>query len=114
MLVQIDPNGWNGALLCLYQLVKNYEYKKADERTPLTEAMNLLLPMIHQLMVNLMKHEQTEANVLLQKEVLKIYHALTQVRVLNGELGHFDDSNITCKLFNVLSIYCISTVYHWT
>lgn len=67
-------------MLCLYQLVKNYEYKKADERTPLTEAMNLLLPMIHRLMINLMNEcEQNEANVLLQKEILKIYHALTQV-----------------------------------
>lgn len=74
-----DVNGWNGALLCLYQLVKNYEYKKADERTPLTEAMILLLPMIYQLMLTLMNAEQTEANVLLQKEVLKIFHALTQV-----------------------------------
>lgn len=73
-------NAWNGALLCLYQLVKNYEYKKADERAPLTDAMNLLLPMIYQLMVNLLNSKQDDTNVLLEKQILKIYHALTQVR----------------------------------
>lgn len=77
-----DFNGWSGALLALYQLVKIYEYKKADERTPLTEAMNLLLPMIYQLMVNLMGSEQTEQNVLLQKQILKIFHTMTQVNFL--------------------------------
>lgn len=73
-----DLNGWTGALLCLYQLVKNYEYKKADERTPLTEAMQLLLPQVYQLMVQLMSNEQTEECVLLQKQILKIFHAMTQ------------------------------------
>lgn len=76
-----DANGWNGALLCLHQLVKNYEYKKSNERLPLTEAMNLLLPMMYNLMVNLLKHDPVNDNdqfVLLQKLILKIYYALTQ------------------------------------
>lgn len=76
-----DANAWNGALLCLHQLVKNYEYKKSNERLPLTEAMNLLLPMMYNLMVNLLKHEPVNDNeqfVLLQKLILKIYYALTQ------------------------------------
>lgn len=76
-----DANGWNGAMLCLYQLVKNYEYKKSNERLPLTEAMNLLLPMMYDLMVNLLKHDPLNDNdqfVLLQKLILKIYYALTQ------------------------------------
>jgi importin-7 len=76
-----DANGWNGALMCLHQLVKNYEYKKSDERLPLTEAMNLLLPMMYNLMVNLLKHDAANDNdqlVLLQKLILKIYYALTQ------------------------------------
>ena len=41
-----DPSGWLDSLLCLYQLVNNYEYKKAEERGPLREAMNLLLPQV--------------------------------------------------------------------
>ncbi|XP_055706961.1 importin-7 isoform X2 [Phlebotomus papatasi] len=72
-----DVNGWTGALICLYQLTKNYEYKTAKDRTPLTEAMNLLLPMMYHLMVNLMQ-DPSEQSVLLQKQILKIYHALTQ------------------------------------
>lgn len=72
-----DVKGWNGALITMYQLVKTYEYKRAEERAPLNEAMNLLLPMIYQLMLNLM-NDQSEASVLMQKQVLKIYYALTQ------------------------------------
>ncbi|XP_017479021.1 PREDICTED: importin-7 [Rhagoletis zephyria] len=72
-----DVNGWNGALLTMYQLVKTYEYKRSEERVPLNEAMNLLLPMIYQLMVNLM-NDQSEQSMLLQKQILKIYYALTQ------------------------------------
>lgn len=80
-LQNTDPNGWNGALLCLYQLVKNYEYKKSNERAPLTEAMTLLLPMVHNLMINLLSNDPLNDNdqfVLLQKLILKIYYALTQ------------------------------------
>lgn len=72
-----EPSGWSGALLCLYQLVKIFEYKKAEERGPLNEAMNLLFPMIYQLIVRLIP-DQTEQSVLLQKQILKIYFALTQ------------------------------------
>ncbi|XP_030570286.1 importin-7 [Drosophila novamexicana] len=72
-----DVNGWNGALVTMYQLVKTYEYKRFEERTPLNEAMNLLLPMIYQLMMTLL-NDQSEQSVLLQKQILKIYYALTQ------------------------------------
>lgn len=72
-----DINGWSGALLTMYQLVKTYEYKVNDQRSALNEAMNLLLPMIYQLMINLM-NEPSEQSVLLQKQILKIYYALTQ------------------------------------
>lgn len=72
-----DAAGWSGALICLYQLVKNFEYKKPDERGPLNEAMNLLFPMMYQLCVRLLP-DQSEQSVLLQKQILKIYFALTQ------------------------------------
>ncbi|XP_063236920.1 importin-7 [Bacillus rossius redtenbacheri] len=72
-----DAAGWTGALLCLYQLVKNFEYKKPEERGPLNEAMNLLFPMIYQLCMRLLP-DQSEQSVLLQKQILKIYFALTQ------------------------------------
>lgn len=70
-------NGWSGALLTLYQLVKTYEYRRADERVPLHEAMNLLLPIMYHLMCHLMIDE-SDQSLLLQKQILKIYYALTQ------------------------------------
>lgn len=76
-LQNMDVNSWNGALLTMYQLVKTYEYKRSEERGPLNEAMNLLLPMIYNLMVNLL-NDPSEQSVLLQKQILKIYYALTQ------------------------------------
>ena len=72
-----DLAGWTGALLCMYQLVKNYEYKKSSERGPLTEAMNLLLPQMYNLMLQLI-NDPSEQSVLLQKQILKIFYALTQ------------------------------------
>ncbi|KAG7199899.1 hypothetical protein KM043_014345 [Ampulex compressa] len=72
-----DASCWPGDLLALYQLVKNYEYKKAEDRGPLNEAMNLLLPMIYQLILRLLP-DASEQSVLLQKQILKIFFALTQ------------------------------------
>ncbi|XP_011502496.1 PREDICTED: importin-7 isoform X2 [Ceratosolen solmsi marchali] len=72
-----DASCWPGVLLALYQFVKNFEYKKADERGPLHEAMNLLLPMIYQLILRLLS-DPSEQSVLLQKQILKIFFALTQ------------------------------------
>lgn len=53
----LDIPGWMGSLLCLYQLTKNFEYKKTEERKPLTDAMNLLLPQIYTLMVQVLLDE---------------------------------------------------------
>ncbi|XP_063986834.1 importin-7 isoform X2 [Diachasmimorpha longicaudata] len=72
-----DASCWPGVLVALYQLVKNYEYKKAEERGPLNEAMNLLFPMIYQLILRLLP-DPSEQSVLLQKQILKIFFALTQ------------------------------------
>uniref|UniRef100_A0A0C9RDD3 Ipo7_0 protein n=1 Tax=Fopius arisanus TaxID=64838 RepID=A0A0C9RDD3_9HYME len=72
-----DASCWPGVLLALYQLVKNFEHKKAEERGPLNEAMNLLFPMIYQLILRLLP-DPSEQSVLLQKQILKIFFALTQ------------------------------------
>lgn len=71
-----DPNAWQGALLCLYQLIKNYEFNNVEQRIPLIEAMNLLLPMMYNLMVQLQAGEQNEQSALLQKQILKNYYSL--------------------------------------
>lgn len=70
-----EPNSWMGSLLCLYQLIKNYEYYLAEKRVPLMEAMNLLLPMMYNLIVNL-QADQSPESVLIQKQILKCFYAL--------------------------------------
>ncbi|XP_038216767.1 importin-7 isoform X1 [Zerene cesonia] len=72
-----EPNNWMGALLCLYQLIKNYEYHVTDKRAPLNEAMNLLLPMMYNLIVNLQPDPSMES-VLIQKQILKCFHCLVK------------------------------------
>uniref|UniRef100_A0A8D2LDR4 Importin 8 n=1 Tax=Varanus komodoensis TaxID=61221 RepID=A0A8D2LDR4_VARKO len=74
-----SPNSgsWLGSLLCLYQLVKTYEYKKAEERDPLIAAMQIFLPRIQQQMIHL-HPDNSHYSVLLQKQILKIFYALVQ------------------------------------
>ncbi|XP_029421502.1 importin-8 isoform X2 [Nannospalax galili] len=76
--LQLQNTGtWLGSLLCLYQLVKTYEYKKAEEREPLLAAMQVFLPRIQQQIVQLLP-DASHHSVLLQKQVLKIFYALVQ------------------------------------
>ncbi|XP_072930858.1 importin-7 [Epargyreus clarus] len=70
-----EPNCWMGALLCLYQLIKCYEYNVGEKRAPLIEAMNLLLPMMYNLMVNLQADQSIES-MLMQKQILKCFFGL--------------------------------------
>ena len=72
-----EPVNWIGALTCLYQLVKNYEYKKKEERAPLHDAMNLLLPMIYEILLRAIPDQSAQITEV-KKIILKIYFALTQ------------------------------------
>ena len=64
--------------LLLIQVIFVSRYRKQNDRGPLIDAMNLLLPLIYQLCVRLLPDE-SEQSVLLQKQILKIYFALIQV-----------------------------------
>ncbi|XP_010785873.1 importin-8-like, partial [Notothenia coriiceps] len=75
-----SSGSWYGSLLALYQLVKTYEYRKADERQPLLAAMQIFLPRIQQLISQLLA-DATIFSVLIQKQILKTFHALVQVCV---------------------------------
>ncbi|ELV13378.1 Importin-7 [Tupaia chinensis] len=68
---------WLGILLCLYQLVKNYEYKKPEERSPLVAAMQHFLPVLKDRFIQLLS-DQSEQSVLIQKQIFKIFYALVQ------------------------------------
>ncbi|MED6252737.1 Importin-8 [Ataeniobius toweri] len=88
MYLQSQNSGsWYGSLLALYQLVKTYEYRKADEREPLLAAMQIFLPRIQQLISQLLA-DATIFSVLIQKQVIKIFHALVQyslpLRLINN------------------------------
>ncbi|XP_065333420.1 importin-7 [Cloeon dipterum] len=76
-LLNPDRTGWFGALICMYQLVKNFEYSNKDKRTPLYEAMNLLFPQLYQLACSIW-HEETVESVFIQKQILKIFYSFTQ------------------------------------
>ncbi|XP_037316271.2 importin-8 isoform X3 [Pungitius pungitius] len=78
MYLQSQNGGsWYGSLLALYQLVKTYEYRKAEEREPLLAAMQIFLPRIQQLISQLLA-DATIFSVLIQKQILKIFYALVQ------------------------------------
>uniref|UniRef100_A0A8D3E5M7 Importin 7 n=1 Tax=Scophthalmus maximus TaxID=52904 RepID=A0A8D3E5M7_SCOMX len=69
--------GWLGILLCLYQLVKNYEYKKPEERQPLVAAMHIFMPMLKERFIQLLPDHSSDS-VLIQKQIFKILYALFQ------------------------------------
>ncbi|XP_023593837.1 importin-8 isoform X2 [Trichechus manatus latirostris] len=72
-----SSGSWLGSLLCLYQLVKTYEYKKVEEREPLIAAMHVFLPRIQQQIIQLLP-DSSHYSVLLQKQILKIFYAFVQ------------------------------------
>lgn len=89
--IQSDNHStWMGALMCLYQMVKVYEYKRSEERKILDEAMVHLLPMIYQRCVQLLP-DNSEASNLLQKQILKIYYAFIQ--------NHLPQETVTKEMF---------------
>uniref|UniRef100_A0A9J7WWT9 Importin 7 n=1 Tax=Cyprinus carpio carpio TaxID=630221 RepID=A0A9J7WWT9_CYPCA len=76
--LQSDNSGcWLGILLCLYQLVKNYEYKKPEERQPLVAAMQIFMPMLKDRFIQLLP-DQSSDSALVQKQIFKILYALFQ------------------------------------
>lgn len=58
-------------------------FRKAEERVPLLAAMQLFLPRIQHLVAQLLP-DATVFSVLIQKQILKIFHALVQVSVQRG------------------------------
>jgi hypothetical protein len=81
-----DAQGWPGALSALRALVKVFEYKKGDERVPLDEAMNLLLPLVQQIMMGLLA-DGSQPSLMMQRLILKTFYALTQHHLPLGLLG---------------------------
>ncbi|CAG7729688.1 unnamed protein product [Allacma fusca] len=70
--------GWPGAFAALLATVKVFEYKKGEERKPLDEAMNLLLPLVQTITVGHLMNDASQGSLTMQRYVLKIFYALTQ------------------------------------
>ena len=58
-----------------------FRYKKNEERDALNEPMKELLPLLHQRAVQL-NSDDSELATNLQKQILKIFSALTQVKFI--------------------------------
>lgn len=80
-----DPNHWQGSLLALYQLVKNYEYKTGDDRAPLGQVMKVLLPILHQRMMDVLPDESNDS-LQIQRQILKIMYAFVQYHLPQDQL----------------------------
>lgn len=94
--------------IILRHFCPNNRYKKAEERGPLNEAMNLLFPMIYQLILRLLP-DSSEQSVLLQKQILKIFFALTQV-CKNYRFNRSLKNNINWKIsWNLMIIPIVYT-----
>ena len=91
---------WHSVLLVFYTLVQHYEYvhertnercdglvlrryKKFEDRTPIDDVMFVILPLLHQRFMQLFTHDESDQSALIQKQILKIFHAYTQVRRSN-------------------------------
>ena len=87
--LQNEKSFWNGALISIYQLVKNYEYKSGADRKPLDESMNLFLPLLYQRLAGMVR-DNSEPSIILQKQILKIFYAFIQysmsLKLLNKEV----------------------------
>jgi len=86
---------WNSALLLFYTLVQFYEYvfcfcsefhdggifryKKVEDRGPMDDVMIVILPLLHQRFMQLFAHNDSDQSAFIQKQILKIFHAYTQV-----------------------------------
>lgn len=71
---------WRYCMFCslINVFVLSSRYKKPEERGPLDKAMTILLPLMYQRIVQLLP-DASEPSILLQKLILKIFHALVQV-----------------------------------
>ena len=84
---------WIG-ILCLYQLVKTYEYKKLEEWSPLVAAMQHFLPVLKDHFIQLLS-DQSDQSVIIQKQIFKIFYDLVQY------------------ILYALVQYILYTLYHW-
>ncbi len=58
-----------------------FRYKKVEDRGPMDDVMVVILPLLHQRFMQLFAHDDSDQSALIQKQILKIFHAYTQVYI---------------------------------
>ncbi len=64
-------------IMMILNLLYIFRYKKPEERKPVIEAMQVVLPVLYERMQQLLP-DSSQESVLLQKLILKIFFALVQ------------------------------------
>jgi len=52
-----------------------------EDRSPMDDVMTVILPLLLQRFMQLFTHNDSDQSALIQKQILKIFHAYTQVCV---------------------------------
>jgi hypothetical protein len=50
-----------------------------EDRGPMDDVMIVIIPLLHQRFMQLFAHNDSDQSALIQKQILKIFHAYTQV-----------------------------------
>lgn len=58
---------------------ERFRYKKMEDRAPMDDVMIVILPILFQRLMQLFAHHDSDQSALIQKQILKIFHAYTQV-----------------------------------
>lgn len=77
-LASDNRTSWFGALVALYQIVKKYEFKKAEQRIILHDTMKQFLPLMYQRCASLMQ-DQSQPATEIKKMIIKTIFAMFQV-----------------------------------
>jgi len=80
-LASDNAETWSSSLLVFYTLVQHYEYKKVEDRGPMDDVMVVILPLLQQRFMQLFAHDDSDQSALIQKQILKIFHAYTQLHL---------------------------------
>ena len=53
-----------------------------EDRGPMDDVMVVILPLLHQRFMQLFAHNDSDQSAFIQKQILKIFHAYTQVCIV--------------------------------
>jgi hypothetical protein len=53
-----------------------------EDRSPMDDIMLVILPLLHQRFIQLFAHDDSDQSALIQKQILKIFHAYIQVDIV--------------------------------